>query len=91
MNKLTIEDLDVRGKKVMVRVDYNVPLNEKQQITDDTRIIASLPTIRFLLENGARLILVSHLGRPKGTPKSELSLEPVAARLGELLGQRVLF
>ena len=91
MNKLTIENLDVWGKTVMVRVDFNVPLNENQQVTDDTRIVASLPTIRFLLENGARLILVSHLGRPKGNPKPELSLEPVAVRLSELLGKPVVF
>jgi 3-phosphoglycerate kinase len=91
MNKLTVENLDVFGKTVMVRVDFNVPLNENQQVTDDTRIVASLPTIRFLLENGARLILVSHLGRPKGNPKPELSLEPVAVRLSELLGKPVVF
>ena len=91
MTKLTVENLDVTGKKVLVRVDFNVPLDEKQEVTDDTRIVASLPTIRFLLERGAKLILVSHLGRPKGTPSPELSLEPVAAVLGKHLGQPVMF
>ncbi len=88
MNKKTIRDVDVRGKRVLCRVDFNVPQDENGAITDDTRITAALPTIQYLLQNGARLLLVSHLGRPKGnTPK--YTLAPVAARLTELLGQPV--
>src|SRR5262249_6484556 len=89
MSKKTVEDLgDVRGAHVFVRVDYNVPL-EGGRITDDTRIRASLPTLEFLVEAGARLALASHLGRPKKGPTPELSLAPVAARLGELLHRDV--
>ncbi len=89
MNKKTIRDIDVRGKRVLCRVDFNVPQDENGDITDDTRITAALPTIQYLLQNGARLILVSHLGRPKGvTPK--YTLAPVAKRLAELLGQSVV-
>ena len=91
MNKLTIDSLDVKGKKVLVRVDFNVPLNESLEVSDDTRIVASLPTIRFLIGKGARLILVSHLGRPKGKPSDQLTLRPVADALGKLLGQPVYF
>lgn len=89
MNKKTIEDIDVRGKKVLVRVDFNVPLDKEQNITDDTRIRAALPTIKYLLDNNAKVILMSHLGRPKGEFKPEFSLAPVAKRLEELLNTKV--
>ncbi len=91
-DKLFVEDLQVRGKRVLVRVDFNVPLEEEGgafKITDDRRIVESLPTIRWLAKNGARTILMSHLGRPKGKPEAKYSLAPVAARLQELLGSPV--
>ncbi len=91
MKKLTINDIDVRGKRVLVRVDFNVPLDEKQNITDDTRIVESLPTIKKILSSGGKAILMSHLGRPKGKPKPEFSLKPVAVRLEKLLGKKVYF
>lgn len=90
MNKKTIRDVDVKGKRVLLRVDYNVPLDEAMKITDDTRIQKSLPTIRYLIENGAKVILMSHLGRPKGQVVDKYRLDPVAKRLGELLGKKVL-
>ena len=89
MNKKTIEDINVKGKRVLVRCDFNVPLNEKGKITNDNRIVAALPTIKYLMEHGARVILCSHLGRPKGEFKPEFSLKPVAERLTELLGREV--
>ncbi|MDD5922318.1 MAG: phosphoglycerate kinase [Eubacteriales bacterium] len=88
--KKTVRDIDLAGKKVIERCDFNVPM-KNGVITDDTRIRASLPTIRYILEHGASLILMSHLGRPKGEPKPEFSLAPVAKRLSELLAQEVLF
>ncbi len=89
LNKLSVTDLDVQGKRVLVRVDFNVPLDENGNITDDTRIKAALPTIKYLMDNGAKTILMSHLGRPKGSVVPELSLAPAAKRLGELLGKDV--
>ena len=88
LNKKTVEDIDVKGKKVLVRCDFNVKM-EDGVITSDKRIVASLPTINYLLDHGAKLILCSHLGRPKGEFKPEFSLAPVAKRLGELLGKEV--
>ena len=88
-NKKSVEDIDVSGKKVLVRCDFNVPLKDGA-ITSDKRIVAALPTIKYLLEHGAAVILCSHLGRPKGEFKPEFSLAPVAVRLGELLGKPVI-
>ncbi len=88
-NKKSVEDIDVSGKKVIVRCDFNVPQDENGAITDDKRIVAALPTIKYLLEHNAAVILCSHLGRPKGEFKMKYSLAPVAARLTELLGQEV--
>ncbi len=89
MDKKTVKDIDVSGKKVLVRCDFNVPLDDKKQITNDNRIVAALPTIRYLMENGAKVILCSHLGRPKGEFKPEFSLKPVAERLEKYLGVKV--
>jgi len=88
-NKKTVEDIDVAGKRVLVRVDFNVPQDETGAITDDRRIRAALPTIKYLIDNNARVVLASHLGRPKGGPEPKYSLAPVAARLSELLGKNV--
>lgn len=88
LNKKTIEDIDVKGKKVLARCDFNVPLKDGE-ITNDKRIVAALPTIKYLMENGAKVILCSHLGRPKGEYKPEFSLAPVAAKLSEYLGVEV--
>ena len=87
----TLDNYNFAGKKAFVRVDFNVPLNDKGEITDDTRITASLPTIQYLLEQKAAVILMAHLGRPKGQVKPELSLAPVAKHLGKLLGKKILF
>ena len=90
MNKMTVRDIEVSGKRVLVRVDFNVPLDEKtKEITDDSRIRATLPTIKYLIEQGARIILMSHLGRPKGKAVDDLRLGVVARRLSQLLGQSV--
>jgi phosphoglycerate kinase len=89
-NKKSIEDIDVKGKKVLVRCDFNVPLNEGK-ITDENRLIGALPTIKYLIEQGAKIILCSHMGKPKGEPKKELSLLPVAKRLSEMLNKEVIF
>jgi phosphoglycerate kinase len=91
MNKKTLKDYDYKGKKVLVRCDFNVPMDENLNITDDIRITSSLPTIKYLVEQGAKVILMSHLGRPKGEPNPKYSLEPVAKRLSELLGKEVIF
>ncbi len=90
MNKKTIDDICPKGKRVLVRCDFNVPIKEGK-ITDETRIVGALPTIKKLIEDGAKVILCSHMGKPKGEPKPELSLAPVAARLSELLGKDVVF
>ena len=92
MAKQTVEDIkSLTGKKVLVRVDFNVPLDDQQNITDDTRIRAALPTIKFLCDQGARVILVSHLGRPKAGPDDKLRLAPVGVRLGQLLNKPVAY
>ena len=91
MNKKSIEDIKVAGKRVLVRCDFNVPLDENRNITDETRIDGALPTIKYLIENGAKVILCSHMGKPKGEPKKELSLAPVAKKLSEKLGKDVIF
>jgi phosphoglycerate kinase len=91
MKKLTIKDIDLKSKRLLMRVDFNVPLDENQNITDDKRIRGSLPTIQYAVDKGARVILMSHLGRPKGKIVPEMSLKPAAQRLGELLGREVRF
>ncbi len=90
MNKKTIKDIDVKGKKVLVRCDFNVPMDENQNIRDNKRIVGALPTIQYLLENNCAIILCSHLGRPKGEFKLEYSLKPVAKELEKLLGKEVI-
>lgn len=90
MTKLSIKDLQVKNQKILMRVDFNVPLDKQGNITDDSRIVASLPSIRYVLDNGGSLILMSHLGRPKNTPEPAFSLKPCAKRLSQLLGQEVI-
>ena len=90
MNKKTVKDIDLKGKKVFVRCDFNVPMDENQNITDNARIVGALPTIKYLLEQNCKIILASHLGRPKGEFKPEFSLAPVAKELSKLLGQEVI-
>ena len=91
LNKKSVEDIQVAGKRVLVRCDFNVPLDENQKITDETRIDGALPTIKYLMDKGAKVILCSHMGKPKGEPKPELSLAPVAKSLSEKLGKEVIF
>jgi phosphoglycerate kinase len=91
LNKKTIEDIKVKGKKVLVRCDFNVPLNDSLEITDESRIEGALPTIKYLLDHDAKVILCSHLGRPKGKPSKEFSLAPVGKRLDEILDTKVVF
>ncbi len=90
MNKKTVKDIELKGKKVLVRCDFNVPMDEEKNITDNTRIVAALPTIKYLLENNCAIILCSHLGRPKGEFKPEFSLQPVAKELSKLLDKEVI-
>lgn len=90
-NKLTVEDIDVKGKRVLVRCDFNVPLDAEGNITDENRIVGALPTIQYLINQGAKVILCSHMGKPKGQPVPSLSLAPVAKRLSEKLGKDVIF
>ncbi|MBA7616633.1 Phosphoglycerate kinase [subsurface metagenome] len=90
IRKKSLEDIDLKGKSIIMRVDFNVPLDKEGNITDDTRIRASLPSIKYVLGNGTKLILMSHLGRPKGQVKEELRLSPVGKRLSELLGKEVI-
>lgn len=90
MNKISVDEVNVKGKRVFVRVDFNVPMDESGNITDDTRIRAALPTIKYLAENQAKVILASHLGRPKGQKNPKYSLAPAAKRLGEMLGKEVV-
>src|SRR5882724_12145434 len=94
MAKLTVRDLDVRGKRVFIRVDYNVPMEEKDGkmiINDNTRMVETLPTLKLLIEKGGKLILAAHLGRPKGKREPSMSLRPVAIKLADLLGRPVAF
>lgn len=91
LNKKTVEDLQVDGKRVLVRCDFNVPMDDDRNITDDSRIVSALPTINYLIENNGKIILMSHLGRPKGEADPKYSLEPVANRLSELLNKEVEF
>ena len=91
MKKLTIDNVDLKDKRVLVRVDFNVPLDSNQNITNDIRIRASLPTINKIINDGGKAILMSHLGRPKGQRKPEFSLKPAAVRLGKMLSTDVLF
>ncbi|HXK49776.1 MAG TPA: phosphoglycerate kinase, partial [Clostridiales bacterium] len=90
MNTLTIDSLELKGKKVLVRCDFNVPLDDELKIRDDKRIVDALPTIKKVIKEGGKLILMSHFGRPKGSVVPEMSLKPVAERLGELIKKRVV-
>ena len=90
LNKVSVDDINVKGKKVLVRVDFNVPLKDGV-ITNDNRIVAALPTIKKLIADGGKVILCSHLGKPKNGPEEKFSLAPAAVRLSELLGQEVVF
>ena len=90
MNKKTVKDVSFQGKKALVRVDFNVPISGGK-VQDDTRILGALPTLKYILEDGGSLVLMSHLGRPKGKPDPGMSLAPVATRLGELIGKPVKF
>ena len=89
MNKKTVKDIDLKGKRVFMRVDFNVPMDETGEVGDDTRIRAALPSIEYALKHRARLVLASHLGRPKGKPDPKYSLKPAVRRLSELLGKEV--
>src|SRR3990172_454480 len=91
LNKLSIDELNIRGKKVFIRVDFNVPFDDNLRITDDSRIRSTLPTINYAIDEGAKVILASHLGRPKGKPGPKYSLAPVAKRLNRLLNKEVMF
>ncbi|HOV40996.1 MAG TPA: phosphoglycerate kinase, partial [Oscillospiraceae bacterium] len=90
LNKVTVDDINVKGKRVLVRCDFNVPLKDGK-ITNDNRIVAALPTIKKLINDGGKVILCSHLGKPKNGPEEKFSLAPVAERLSELLGKKVVF
>ena len=90
MNKKTVKDIELKDKKVLVRCDFNVPMDKNRNITDNRRIVAALPTIKYLLEQNCKVVLCSHLGRPKGEFKPEFSLKPVAKELSKLLGQEVI-
>ena len=89
MNKKTVRDIDVKGKRILMRVDFNVPMDENGHITDESRIVGALPTIEYLVNQKAKVVLCSHMGRPKGEFNKKYSLAPVAKRLGELLKQEV--
>ncbi|WP_341457114.1 phosphoglycerate kinase [Alkalibaculum bacchi] len=91
MAKKSIKDVDLKGKRVLMRVDFNVPFNETKEITDNGRIVGALPSIKYIIEQGAKLVLMSHLGRPKGKPNPEFSLEPVAKELSKLLDKEITF
>ena len=91
LNKKTLEDVEVSGKRVLVRCDFNVPLDADGNITDENRIVGALPTINYLINKGAKVILCSHMGKPKGEPVPSMSLAPVAKRLSEKLGKEVKF
>ena len=90
LNKVTVDDINVKGKKVLVRCDFNVPLKDGV-ISNDNRIVAALPTIKKLIDDGGKVILCSHLGKPKNGPEDKFSLAPVAARLSDLLGKNIVF